>query len=80
MDSRPVLEMAKIHAAYRAIVEDGRRRGDVRTDLDTVFLAEMVFGSFAAIFTNWLNEPSYPIEDRARETARFIGEAIAPRP
>jgi AcrR family transcriptional regulator len=72
-------EMGRIHLAYQAIVRDGQLRGDVRTDLDVAVLAEMVFGAFAAIFTNWLNDPSYPIEQRAKDTARFVGEAISPR-
>jgi AcrR family transcriptional regulator len=71
-------EIRRIHKAYAAILRDGQGRGEVRTDLDALFLAEMVFGAFAAVFTNWLNDPRYPIEARAEKAARFIGEAIAP--
>lgn len=67
----------RIHETYRAVIRAGQQAGDVRGDLDEAFLAEMVFGSFAAIFTNWLNDPDYPIEERALQTARFIGAAIA---
>jgi hypothetical protein len=72
-------EMGKIHAAYQAILAEGQARGDVRTDLSSSFLAEMVFGTFAAIFSNWLNDEKYPLEARARDAIVFLRDALSPR-
>ena len=71
-------EMAAIQASFGALIRDGQRRGDVRTDEDADFLAEMVAGAFSALFLNWLCDETYALRDRARRTARFLGSAIAP--
>jgi AcrR family transcriptional regulator len=71
--------LSRVHEPFRAIVREGQDRGEVRTDRDARFLAEMVVGAFNAAVTNWMNNAEYPLEKRLRETAAFIGEALLPR-
>jgi cytochrome P450 family 142 subfamily A polypeptide 1 len=52
---------------------------EVRTDLDPHYLAEMAVGMFNTAITSWISDPDYPVEERLRRTATFIGEAIEPR-
>jgi AcrR family transcriptional regulator len=70
--------LARLHASFGDLLRDGQSAGDVRQDEDALFLAEMMVGVFYAAVTNWLNDPSYPLDQRLRRAARFIGEAIAP--
>jgi hypothetical protein len=56
----------------------GQRKGEVRDDLEAAFLAEMVLGALNAPFINWMNDPDYPLRQRLRQAAAFIGEAIRP--
>jgi len=72
----PVL--ARVHGSFGELLRDGQAAGDVRRDEDVLFLAEMMVGVFYAAVTNWLNDPSYPLDQRLRRAADFIGEAIAP--
>lgn len=73
----PVL--ARVHETFKEFLRDGQARGDVRTDLEPQFLAEMLVGAFEATVINWVNDPDYPLEDRMRRAAQFIGESFAPR-
>ncbi len=75
-ETPPYLE--RIFAPIAKTLREGQRSGDVRTDLDAVFLAEMVLGALNAPFINWMNDPDYPLEPRLRQAAAFIGEAIRP--
>ncbi len=71
--------LTRVHEPFAAILREGQGRGEVRVDLDAAFLAEMVVGAFNAAVTNWMNDPGYPVEERLRQAAGFIGEAIQPR-
>jgi len=72
--------LSRVHEPFVVIMREGQAKGDVRSDLDAAFLAEMVLGAFNAAVINWMNDPDYPLERRLRQAARFIGEAIEPRP
>jgi AcrR family transcriptional regulator len=76
--------LARIFAPVVKTLREGQRTGEVRSDLDAEFLAEMVLGALNAPFISWMNDPDYPLEPRLRQAAAFIGEAIrpttAPRP
>lgn len=79
--SRPGEAFAYLASAYAPFVEivaEGQRRGEVRTDHEASFLAEMVVGAFNAAAIQWINDPRYPLAERLRRTGVFIGEAIAP--
>jgi cytochrome P450 family 142 subfamily A polypeptide 1 len=76
-DVPPYLE--RLHEPFAAVIAEGQERGEVRTDLDPHYLAEMAVGMFNTAITNWISDPDYPVEERLRQTAAFIGEAIEPR-
>ena len=71
--------LSKVHEPFTAILREGQARGEVRADLDAAFLAEIVVGSLNVSVTRWLVDPDYPLEERLRETAVFLTEAIQPR-
>jgi AcrR family transcriptional regulator len=71
--------LSGVHEPFTAVLREGQERGEVRSDLDAVFLAEIVVGSLNVSVTNWLVDPDYPLEQRLRETAVFLTEAIEPR-
>lgn len=73
-----VEELSRLHMAFGAILRDGQARGDVRSDESAEFLTEMALGCFFTVMNNWVNLPRYPVKDRLAQTARFLGEAIAP--
>jgi AcrR family transcriptional regulator len=67
---------SKIHAPFASMLREGQRKGEVRDDCDATFLAEVVIGALNASITNWLSDYEYPLAERLRETAVFMGEAI----
>ncbi len=71
--------LSGVHERFTALLREGQDRGEVRGDFDAVFLAEIVVGSLNVAVTNWLVDPDYPLEERLRETAAFLTEAIRPR-
>ena len=75
-ETPPYLE--RIFAPIAKTLREGQRNGEVRKDLDAGFLAEMVLGALNAPFINWMNDANYPLEQRLRQAAAFIGEAIRP--
>ncbi len=68
-----------IRAPFASMLSEGQRKGEVRDDLDATFLAEVVIGALNASITNWLSDYEYPLAERLRETAKFMGEAIQQR-
>jgi AcrR family transcriptional regulator len=71
--------LADVRATLAEFIRDGQDLGDVRTDRDAEFLAEMLIAVFYGTITLWLNDPAYPFADRLREAADFLCESIAPR-
>lgn len=69
--------LGRIHDPFAAMLREGQERGDVRSDQDPAFLAEMVVGVLNAAITNWLANADYPIEQRLPQAAHFAWEAIA---
>jgi AcrR family transcriptional regulator len=70
--------VSRVREPFAAIIREGQEEGDVRTDLDASFLADMVIGTLNVAITNWLNDPEFPLERWLRQAATFIGEAIQP--
>jgi len=68
-----------IRAPFASMLREGQVRGEVRKDLDATFLAEVVIGALNAAITNWLSDYDYPLADRLREIAIFMGNAIQER-
>jgi len=71
--------LSGVYEPFTAVVREGQRRGEVRGDLDATFLAEIVVGALNVSVTHWLVDPDYPLEERLRQTAAFLTEAIQPR-
>ena len=73
-DTTPYL--GRIHEPIAAMIERGQAGGEIRTDEDARFLAEMVVGALNAAITHWLSDPDYPIAERLPRAAQFVWEAI----
>lgn len=72
-------EMAEVHRSYGALLRDAAARGEIPEDADVDFLAEMLAGAMTTLLNNWFNDPGYPLEARAEQTARFLAAAMMPR-
>jgi AcrR family transcriptional regulator len=72
--------LAQVHEPFAKLLREGQERGEVRTDLDAPFLAEMVVGIVNASITHWLSDPEYPIEERLPRAGRFAWDAVRVRP
>ena len=69
----------RLQAAFASLVRDGRAGGDVTSRHSVHTLTEMVLGAFYALMFNWAHLEDYPLKARAQATARFLGDAVAPR-
>ena len=67
----------RLHAAFRALLEDGAAIGELTTDHDAAFLTEMVVAAFISILLNWQSVEGYPLGEHLDEAARFLGRAIS---
>jgi AcrR family transcriptional regulator len=67
----------RLHAAFRALLEDGAAAGELTKAHDVAFLTEMVVGAFIAILLNWQSVEGYPVREHLDEAARFLGRAIS---
>jgi AcrR family transcriptional regulator len=70
--------ISRVYQPFVAVLENGKRKGEVEPSLDSTFAIEMFIGAFTAFVGRWLNDPEYPIEQRMRESAAFFGEAVRP--
>ena len=76
-DTAPYL--ARVHDPLRAMLEEGQRNLEIRSDEDATFLAEMVLGALNTALTNWLADPNYPVAERLPRAAHFVCDAIGAR-
>ena len=67
----------RLHAAFRALLEDGAAVGELTPDHDAAFLTEMVVAAFIWILLNWQSIEGYPVREHLDEAARFLGRAIS---
>jgi AcrR family transcriptional regulator len=70
----------RLHAAFGALLADGAAAGELTTDHDVRFMAEMAVGVFSAILLNWQSLDGYPLRERLEEAARFLEQAISKSP
>ena len=66
----------RLHAAFGALVQDGRAAGDVTQRHDAATLTEMIIGAFYVLMFNWANLERYPLRKQARATARFLADSM----
>ena len=71
--------LSPVHEPFATMIREGQVAGEVRTDLDATFLAEMVLGALNVAMSHWMNDPEFPLEQWLRQAAAFICEAIEPR-
>ena len=82
--ARPVgirwrLTFRQIYEPFTEIISQGQAAGEVRTDFDARFLAEMVLGALNVAFTRWVEDAEFPLLQGLLQAADFICEAIEPR-
>jgi len=67
---------ARMHRAFASLLEAGRRDGNVRRDIPTETLAEIVGGTYVGILHAWRVGSKYPLRRRMAEAAAALGELI----
>jgi AcrR family transcriptional regulator len=73
-------QLARLRGALVALIDEGRREGNVRCDLDSAVQGEMALGALLAVLIRWFDDSRYPVEARLREAAAFVGAAVAAPP
>jgi AcrR family transcriptional regulator len=71
--------LSPVHEPFATVICEGQAAGEVRTDLEATFLAEMALGALNVAMSHWMNDPEFPLERWLRQAAAFICEAIEPR-
>lgn len=69
---------ARTHRAFLRVLDAGRREGNVRRDVPTAVLAEIVGGTYAGILHAWRVGRRYPLRRRLAAAAAALGELLAP--
>jgi AcrR family transcriptional regulator len=70
----------RTHQAFRRVLDQGRREGNVRSDVPTEVLAEIVGGTYAGILHAWRVAARYPLRRRLDAAAATLGGLIAADP
>jgi AcrR family transcriptional regulator len=70
----------RTHRAFTRVLDQGRREGNVRRDVPTEVLAEIVGGTYAGILHAWRVGARYPLRRRLDAAAATLGELIAAAP
>jgi AcrR family transcriptional regulator len=70
---------ARMHRAFASILEAGRRDGNVRRDIPTETLAEIVGGTYVGILHAWRVASKYPLRRRMAEATAALGELVSAR-
>jgi AcrR family transcriptional regulator len=65
---------------FVALVAEGQRRGELRSDRSAAFLAQMSVGMLNSVITSWLADPEYPVESGLAEATEFAIETLRVRP
>jgi len=67
-----------LHHAFRQILEDGVREGDVDASANISLLAAVIAGAYTEVLLTWLVEPDFPVEERLCETAQLLTGLLGP--
>ena len=68
----------RLHAAFGALVRDGRADGDISREDSLATQTEMLLGAFYALMFNWAHLEDYPLRRQAAAAARFLARALRP--
>jgi AcrR family transcriptional regulator len=66
-----------LHAAFAAMLEEGRARGDVAPDRDLDFLSELAVAAYLGIIINWVTLSDYPLRERLASLADLVSESLS---
>jgi len=69
--------LQRLIAPFIALIEEGQRNGEMRTDHDAAFLAQMAVGMLNSAITNWLANPDYPVETGLLEATEFTLDTLS---
>jgi AcrR family transcriptional regulator len=70
----------RTHQAFKRVLDQGRREGNVRGDVPTEVLAEIVGGTYAGILHAWRVAARYPLRRRLDAAAATLAELISADP
>ena len=70
----------RLHEAFSAIVREGCKAGDLRSDHSVQTQTEMILGAYYALMFNWAHLESYPLRRQALAAARFLTDALCNPP
>jgi AcrR family transcriptional regulator len=63
--------LQRLIAPFVTLIEEGQSSGEMRTDHNASFLAQMAVGMMNSAITNWLTNPLYPVETGLLEATEF---------
>jgi AcrR family transcriptional regulator len=67
----------RLHDAFGQLIKDGIAAGDVARRHHVETVTEMVIGAFYVLMFDYAYLDGYPLRDRAKAAAKFLGEAIS---
>jgi AcrR family transcriptional regulator len=70
----------RLHDAFGSFIRKGIEDGDVTDRYGVETPTETLLGAYYALMFNWANLDDYPIVERARASARFLADVLAPSP
>ncbi|MEZ4291412.1 MAG: TetR family transcriptional regulator [Myxococcota bacterium] len=76
---RPHPYLERLTEPFVALVAEAQQRGQIRSDRDAAFLAQMMMGMMNSAITNWLADPAYPVETGLVDATEFALETLRPR-
>jgi hypothetical protein len=68
----------RFHDALVRLVEVGITQGDIRTDYEPRFIAQMIGAVYISILREWRLDPDYDLAVRFDQAALFLADAIRP--
>ena len=71
--------LSLVYEPFARIISQGQAAGEVRTDFEARFLAEMVLGALNVAFGRWMEDVQFPLQQGLSQAADFMCEAIEPR-
>lgn len=70
-------ELASMQADFARLLRHGRdQAGDVPAGLDVELVAEIFVAVVIGAMTHWINDPSYPLETRLRESLSLLAARL----
>jgi AcrR family transcriptional regulator len=71
----PAEKDRRLHAAFRAFLEPGMARGEIR-DADLDALTEILVGAYTSLTLGWVHFDDYPLRARAEAVAKLLAQLL----